>query len=101
MIAETRSVRRCTLKALGLPSGVSEEVEDGIEYDKNTEKPASIIVTPNNASRAAFITKCQDELKLTPEKVAEILKPSNVSIDSIKDYVKAFEYIKENMKESN
>lgn len=33
MIAETRSKRRCILAALGLPTGVAEEVTEGVEYE--------------------------------------------------------------------
>jgi hypothetical protein len=94
MIAETRSVRRCTLKALGLPSGVAEEVQDGVEYAQ-TEQHVAIKVTPNNASRAAFISRCQIELMMNPEEVAKALEPTKVKLDEITDFTKAFDYLME------
>jgi hypothetical protein len=100
MIAETRSVRRCTMKALGLPSGVAEEVQDGIDYTQNqTEDVTTVkvkIVTepPNNASRAAFITRCQIELKLDPEQVAKVITKAGLKLEEVTDFEKAFEYVK-------
>lgn len=101
MIAETRSIRRAIQKCLGLPAGVAEEVQDGVEFE-NAEVPvkttvvvpvpkAVIAETPTNL--AIFLAKCQTELLLSPQEVVARLQLK--SITEITNFKDSWDYLKQ------
>lgn len=104
MIAETRSVRRCTMKALGLPTGVAEDIQEANEVEQGTTEKIVIVQTEAKAknepdaslTRATFLTKAQVELGLTPEQVNEKLAKAGVPLEQVTDWLKAFQFLKEN-----
>ena len=104
MIAETRSVRRATVKALGLPSSVAEDVQEGKEFDEGVTEKVVVVENAarvkvempdvNQMTRAAFLTKCQAELNFNPEQVGEKILTAGVKLEEVTDFQKAFDYLK-------
>lgn len=98
MIAETRAKRRCTLAALGLPSGVAEEVTEGREYEEATVAEAKVAATeaavmpsvPTNL--AQLLAMAYSELHYAAQDIANKL---GMPIDKIVDFGDAWNKLKE------
>lgn len=97
MIAETRSERRCALKALGLPTGVAEEVIEAKEYEEATKETvvapkASATMPGVPTNKAELLAMAQKQLSLGAAGV--LRKLGKGSLSEITDFTKAWEILK-------
>lgn len=95
MIAETRAKRRCILAALGLPTGIAEEIIEGKEYEEASVNVAPV-PTPEAApsvptNLAQLIAKAYSELNYSVNDITVIV---GIPLNQITDFEAAWSKLK-------
>lgn len=97
MIAETRAKRRCTLAALGLPTGIAEEVSEGKEFEAaSKEGIVTPVVTPTMPSvptnLAQLLAMAYSDLHYSAQDIANKL---GMPLDKVIDFGEAWKKLHE------
>lgn len=98
MIAETRAKRRCTLAALGLPTGVAEEVTEGKEFEAAAKDVVVTPVTPMPSvptNLGQLIAMAYTDLSYS---VTDITGKLKMPLDKITDFGEAWKKLHEQEK---
>jgi len=99
MIAETRAKRRNRLSALGLPTGIAEEVMEGKEFEEASKESKAVVPTemkvpgvPTNKAQLMAMALKDPEVNLRPHQV--LTKLGLKSFSKIEDFAKAWAILK-------